>query len=101
MNTTQHNTGIGEWLFLVGGAGLVGGYLCYENMAVVAGWLAWLQTLDAAPGGWLGEYWGLLSLLAATIFAAYRLRANSNSITVDGAPITYKPLKYVPVKLVR
>lgn len=99
---------IGDWLFLIGGAGTIGGYLLYENQERTAQWLAWFQSLGATPiapnGGilaWLIANWGLLLLLAAIIFAVYKLWADSAPIVEDGALAPRKPVRFVHVKLVR
>lgn len=57
MNTNQPKSNAGDWLFLVGGAGLIGGYLAYENASQVANWLAALQALGNAPIAPTAAYW--------------------------------------------
>lgn len=110
MNTNQPKSSAGDWLFLVGGAVLVGGFLAYENAAQVANWIGWLQSLGSAPiapnGGLLALLignWGLVLLIAAIIFAAYKMWSDGNTtITTEaGNSIRYKPLKHVNVNLIR
>ena len=110
MNTNQPKSSTGDWLFLVGGATLIGGFLAYENAGQVADWLAALQALGNAPiaptGGLLALLignWGLVLLIAAIIFAAYKLWSDGSSTTTTeaGNSIKYKPLKHVNVNLIR
>lgn len=110
MNTNQPKSNAGDWLFLVGGTTLIGGFLAYENAGQVANWIGWLQSLGTTPiaptGGFLAlliSNWGLVLLVAAMIFAAYKMRSDGNTTTTTeaGNSIKYKPLKYVNVNLIR
>ena len=107
MNTNQNKSSAGEWLFLVGGVGAIGGYFIYENSASVAVWLQALANAPIIPSGgllaWLIGNWGLVLLIAAIIFAAYRLWSDSTvTITTnDGSKVKYHHYKYIPVKLIR
>lgn len=107
MNTNQNKSGAGDWLFLIGSIGLVCGYLIYENAAHVAGWLQSIANAPIIPSGGLLAFlignWGLVLLIAAIIFAAYRLWSDSTvTITTnDGSKVKYHHYKYISAKLIR
>lgn len=109
MHTNQGRSSVGDWLFLVGGAVLVGGYLAYENQGAVQGWLLWIQSLgnaQVAPDGslwaWVAANWGLVMLGGAMIFAALKLWAGGATIA-DAGPgaLKYKSHNHVSVNLIR
>ena len=45
-NKTMKNdtSTLGDWAFLIGGIGLIGGWIAYENMDAVNAWLMAMQT---------------------------------------------------------
>ena len=109
MHTKNNESSIGDWLFLLGGTALVGGYLAYENPLMIQGWLAWLQTLGTtqiAPNdgilAWLVANWGLALLIATIIFAAFKLGpGNAPTVTAEGGnTIKYKVHRHVKVNLI-
>lgn len=103
----QNKSSAGDWLFLICSIGVVGGYLIYEDSANVVAWLQALANAQILPAGgllaWLIGNWGLVLLIAAIIFAAYRLWSDSTATitTNDGSKVKYHHYKYIPVKLIR
>lgn len=105
----------GDWVFLGGAVAVVGGYLAYENMDAVNGWLIAMQTTpatqnavvlatDAGMGAWMASNWGMVALVAALVFAGVKwaLAQRSAPAATDGGPVVvYRRYKFVNVKLVR
>ena len=106
---------IGDWAFLVGSVGAVGGYLAYENMDQINSWLMAMQTAtattntvaaatDAGMGAWMASNWGIVALGCAILFAVIKwaLSQRSGAVGSDAGPVvTYRRYKFVNVKLVR
>lgn len=99
---------IGDWAFLIGGIGLVGGYLAYDNIGQINAWLTSMQQPAPAsvnPSGsvlvWLAANWGIVVLVAAIVFAAVKMRSGSGSTgTSEGATTKHKRLNHVKVNLI-
>lgn len=99
----------GDWAFLIGGIGLIGGWIAYENADAVHAWLVTLQApATAAPAptadplSWLIANWGIVLLIGAIIFAVLKMRANgAGASPADGGHVLrYKRHRYLKVKLV-
>lgn len=98
----------GDWAFLIGGIGLIGGWVAYENADQVHEWLLAMQTpapTTAPPASdpltWLIANWGIVLLIAAIIFAVINMRANgAGTLQADSKAMTYKRHRYIKVKLV-
>lgn len=99
----------GDWAFLIGSIGLIGGWVAYENADQVHQWLLAMQTPAPAtpapaadPLSWLLANWGIVLLIAAIIFAMLKMRANGavGTVQADGKAMTYKRHRYIKVKLV-
>lgn len=105
----------GDWVFLGGAVTVVGGYLAYENMDAVNGWLMAMQTAapaqhtvaaatDVSMGAWMAANWGPVALVVALVFAGVKwaLAQRAAPTATDGGPaVTYRRYKFVNVKLVR
>lgn len=105
---TKQQSNFGEWAFLAGALALVGGWLGYESIDAINAWLATVQTAtpttDGDMGAWLASNWGLVALIAATIFAALKwaVTQRSGASGIDGgAAVTYRRYRFVSVRLVR
>lgn len=106
---------LGDWAFLVGSVGAVGGYFAYENMDAINGWLMAMQTAtapthtvaaatDVSMGAWMASNWGLVMLGCAILFAAVKwaISQRSGAVGSDTGPVvTYKRYNFVNVKSVR
>ncbi len=115
MDSKNSTSSLGDWMFLVGSVGVVGGYLAYENMDAINGWLMAMQTppatqnavamaTDASMGAWIASNWGMAMLVAAILFAAVKwaLSQRSGAAGGDAGPVvTYKRYSFVNVKSVR
>lgn len=102
----QNKSSAGDWLFLIGSIGLVCGYFIYENSANVAAWLQVLANAPIIPSSGLLAFlignWGLVFLIAAIIFAVFKLWVNgTTSTTGDGRQAKFRRYRYVNVNLVR
>lgn len=105
----------GDWVFLGGAVAFVGGYLAYENMDAVNGWLMAMQTpaatqnavvmaTDVNMGAWMASNWGVVLLAVALVAAVVKtaLAQRGSPTGADGSPaVVYRRYKFVNVKLVR
>lgn len=112
---SSKNSNLGDWIFLVGSLGAIGGYLAYENKEQINAWLMAIQSPAATPntvamavdnsvGVWLASNWGMVALVAAIIFASIKwvLAQRSGAVgSTAGPAVTYKQYNFVNVKLVR
>lgn len=96
----MNKSSMGDWLFLIGGVGLISGYILYENQEQMDRWLTWFQSPSVPTGDWLIANWGLLLLLGAIIFAGYKLWGADTAVAANSMS-SYKPVAYVNVRLVR
>lgn len=115
MDNKHSTSSIGDWAFLVGSVGAVGGYLAYENMDQINAWLMAMQTpaptqnavamaTDGSMGAWMASNWGLVMLGCAILFAVVKwaMVQRSGAVGSDAGPVvTYRRYKFVNVKLVR
>lgn len=102
----QNKSSAGDWLFLIGSIGLVCGYFIYENSANVAAWLQVLANAPIIPSSGLLAFlignWGLVFLIAAIIFAVFKLWVNDRTSTAGaGSKVNFHHYKYINVKLIR
>lgn len=98
---------LGDWAFLIGGIGLIGGWIAYENADRVHEWLLAMQrsapatpTPAADPLSWLIANWGIVLLITAIIFAAMKMRLNGAGQADGGNGMNYKRHRYIKVKSV-
>lgn len=106
MGMNHNKSSVGDWLFLGAGMAAIGCYFAYENAADVAVWLQSITNVPIIPASgllaFLISHWGLVLLVAAIIFAVFKLWINGTTSTAgDGSRVNFRRYKSINVNLVR
>lgn len=103
----KSESGLGDWLFISGMIALVGGYLAYENIDRINGWLASAQaaqtTMQVSDSGslatWATDHWGAVLLVVGALLFIGRVLA-SRKVSVADEGINYTSPSWIDVKVI-
>lgn len=103
----KSESGIGDWLFSIGMMALIGGYLAYENLDAVTGWLnsmqpvqAAVQTSDGSMLTWAIDHWGAVLLVVGIVVFVGKMIKSRQATTEDGISIDYTSPAWIDVKMI-